>query len=93
MSNVVQAGNKMNPARQAAIGGGPPVFVPAMTVNRVCGSGAQAIVSAAHEIWAGAADADGMENMDLPPYLIPRGRWGHRIGDAQIYDSVLRRIE
>ncbi|MBB5510341.1 thiolase family protein, partial [Paraburkholderia atlantica] len=47
MGNVVQAGNRMNPARQAAIGGGVPVSVPALTVNRVCGSGAQAIVSAA----------------------------------------------
>src|SRR6201996_5689644 len=51
MGNVVQAGNRMNPARQAAIGGGVPVSVPSQTVNRVCGSGAQAIVSAAQEIW------------------------------------------
>ena len=50
MGNVVQAGNKMNPARQAAIHGGIPVDVPAMTVNRVCGSGAQAIASVAQEI-------------------------------------------
>ena len=53
MGNVVQAGNKMNPARQAAIHGGLPVEVPAMTVNRVCGSGAQAIASAAQEIMLG----------------------------------------
>src|ERR1700737_3240611 len=53
MGNVIQAGNKMNPARQAAIGGGVPVAVPALAVNRVCGSGAQAIVSAAQEIWLG----------------------------------------
>src|SRR5277367_3123746 len=51
MGNVIQAGNRMNPARQAALNGGVPVGVPAMTVNRVCGSGAQAIVSAAQEIW------------------------------------------
>ena len=50
MGNVIQAGAKMNPARQAAIHAGLPVSVPAMTVNRVCGSGAQAIVSASHEI-------------------------------------------
>src|SRR5512139_382061 len=49
MGNVIQAGNKMNPARQAAINGGIPVEVPAMTVNRVCGSGAQAVASAAQE--------------------------------------------
>ena len=55
MGNVIQAGNKMNPARQAAIQGGLPVNVPAMTVNRVCGSGAQAIASAAQEVMLGFA--------------------------------------
>jgi acetyl-CoA C-acetyltransferase len=93
MGNVVQAGAKMNPARQAAIHAGLPVSVPAMTVNRVCGSGAQAIVSAAQEILLGAVDvavAGGMENMDLAPYLITRGRWGYRMGDGQLYDSMLR---
>jgi acetyl-CoA C-acetyltransferase len=93
MGNVVQAGNKMNPARQAAVHGGVPVEVPAMTVNRVCGSGAQAIASAAQEIWLGyanAAVAGGMENMDMAPYLMDGGRWGYRMGDAQIYDSMLR---
>jgi acetyl-CoA C-acetyltransferase len=93
MGNVIQAGNRMNPARQAAKNGGVPVTVPAMTVNRVCGSGAQAIVSAAQEILAGdidAAIAGGMENMDQAPYLMAGGRWGYRMGDAQIYDSLLR---
>ena len=93
MGNVIQAGNRMNPARQAAIGGGLPVAVPALTVNRVCGSGAQAIVSAAQEIRIGdieAAIAGGMENMDRAPYLLPSGRWGQRMGDAEIYDSMLR---
>jgi acetyl-CoA C-acetyltransferase len=93
MGNVVQAGAKMNPARQAAMRAGLPVSVPAMTVNRVCGSGAQAIVSAAHEILSGSVDvavAGGMENMDLAPYLIARGRWGYRMGDGQLYDSMLR---
>jgi acetyl-CoA C-acetyltransferase len=93
MGNTVQAGNKMNPARQAAIHGGLPVQVPAMTVNRVCGSGAQAIVSAAHEILMGSVDAaiaGGMENMDAAPYLVARSRWGHRLGDGTLYDSVLR---
>jgi acetyl-CoA C-acetyltransferase len=93
MGNVIQAGTKMNPARQAAIGGGLPVRVPAMTVNRVCGSGAQAIASAALEILAGYAScaiAGGMENMDQAPYLVPGGRWGYRMGDAQLYDSMLR---
>jgi acetyl-CoA C-acetyltransferase len=93
MGNVIQAGNRMNPARQAAINGGVPVAVPAMTVNRVCGSGAQAIASAAQEIWLGdidAAIAGGMENMDQAPYLMAGGRWGYRMGDAEIYDSMLR---
>ena len=93
MGNVIQAGNRMNPARQAAINGGVPVAVPAMTVNRVCGSGAQAIASAAQEIWLGhidAAIAGGMENMDQAPYLMAGGRWGYRMGEAQIYDSMLR---
>jgi acetyl-CoA C-acetyltransferase len=92
MGNVIQAGNRMNPARQAALMGGIPVAVPAMTVNRVCGSGAQAIASAAQEIWLGHVDiaiAGGMENMDQAPYLVPGGRWGYRMGDAQIYDSML----
>ncbi len=92
MGNVVQAGNRMNPARQAAIGGGVPVSVPAQTVNRVCGSGAQAVVSAAQEIWLGFGDvavAGGMENMDRAPYLLDNARRGYRMGNAQIYDSAL----
>jgi acetyl-CoA C-acetyltransferase len=93
MGNVVQAGTKMNPARQAAVHAGLPVTTPALTVNRVCGSGAQAIVSAAQEIALGNIDvaiAGGMENMDLAPYLLPRARWGYRMGDGALYDSVLR---
>jgi acetyl-CoA C-acetyltransferase len=93
MGEVIQAGTKMNPARQAAVRAGLPVTVPAMTVNRVCGSGAQAIVSAAQEILLGSVDAavaGGMENMDLAPYLLARGRWGYRMGDGQLYDSMLR---
>ena len=76
MGNVIQAGNKMNPARQAAIDGGVPVEVPAMTVNRVCGSGAQAIASAAQEIMLGLIDsavAGGMENMDRAPVSMTAG--------------------
>ncbi|MBE9607238.1 acetyl-CoA C-acyltransferase [Acetobacteraceae bacterium H6797] len=93
LGNVIQAGNRMNPARQAAMGGGVPVSVPAMTVNRVCGSGAQAIVTAAQEILAGqheVAVAGGMENMDRAPYLLDGGRWGYRMGPAEIHDSMLR---
>jgi acetyl-CoA C-acetyltransferase len=93
MGNVIQAGNKMNPARQAAINGGIPVSVPAMTVNRVCGSGAQAIVTAAQQINAGEIElaiAGGLENMDRAPYLMDGGRWGYRMGPAEIHDSMLR---
>jgi len=93
MGNVIQAGNKMNPARQAAVAGGVPVSVPAMTVNRVCGSGAQAIVTAAQQIVSGEVDsaiAGGMENMDRAPYLMDGGRWGYRMGPAEIHDSMLR---
>lgn len=93
LGQVIQAGSGMNPARQAAISGGLPVQVPALTVNRVCGSGAQAIASAALEVAAGhakAAIAGGMENMDQAPYLVPGGRWGNRMGDAVMLDSLLR---
>lgn len=93
MGNVIQAGVKMNPARQAGIGAGLPVEVPALTVNRVCGSGAQAVASAALEIWSGmieCAVAGGMENMDCAPYLLPQGRWGARMGDVTLFDSMLR---
>lgn len=93
MGQVVQAGARMNPARQAMRAADMPVEVPAMTVNRVCGSGAQAIASAAQEVMLGHAScvvAGGMENMDQAPYLMTGGRWGYRMGDAQIYDSMLR---
>jgi acetyl-CoA C-acetyltransferase len=92
MGNVIQAGVKMNPARQAGIAAGLPVEVPALTVNRVCGSGAQGVASAALEIWSGMIDcaiAGGMENMDRAPYLLPQGRWGARMGDVTMLDSML----
>lgn len=92
MGQVIQAGAKMNPARQATINSGLPVEVPAQTVNRVCGSGAQAIISAAQEVMLGHADctiAGGMENMDQAPYLMSNGRWGYRLGHANILDSIL----
>ncbi|HWH40382.1 MAG TPA: acetyl-CoA C-acetyltransferase [Usitatibacter sp.] len=92
MGNVIQAGVKMNPARQASIAAGLPISVPALSVNRVCGSGAQAIATAALEVGAGlikAAVAGGMENMDLAPYLMLRGRWGYRMGNAEMMDAML----
>ena len=93
MGQVIQAGAKMNPTRQAAVKAGVPVTAPAMTVNRVCGSGAQAIASVAQKVMLGlthCGGAGGMKNMDQAPYLISGGRWGYRMGDAEIYDSMLR---
>lgn len=92
MGNVIQAGNGMNPARQAAIGGGLPVDAPAMTVNRVCGSGAQALATAFAEVRAGLARcviAGGMENMERAPYLLPAMRFGARMGETQAADAML----
>jgi acetyl-CoA C-acetyltransferase len=92
LGNVIQAGGKMNTARQASVNAELPVSVPAMTVNRVCGSGAQGIASVALEIWAGSivcGVGGGMENMDRSPYLFPQGRWGARMGDQTLYDSML----
>jgi acetyl-CoA C-acetyltransferase len=92
MGNVVQAGNGMNVARQAAIHGGLPVSVPAMTLNRVCGSGAQAVATAYAEVAAGLSRiviAGGVENMDRAPYLLPGLRFGARMGNAEALDSLL----
>lgn len=92
MGHVIQAGAGMNTARQAAIHGGLPVQVPAYTVNRVCGSGAQAIVSAYLEIASQTiqcAIAGGMENMDRCPYLLQSARWGYRLGEGKVEDSML----
>jgi acetyl-CoA C-acetyltransferase len=92
MGNVVQAGNGMNVARQAAIQGGVPVSVPAMAVNRVCGSGAQAVATAYAEIVGGLSRiviAGGMENMDRAPYLLPGMRFGTRMGNAEAVDALL----
>lgn len=92
MGQVLQAGARMNPARQAALGAGLPVSVPAMTVNRVCGSGAQAVITAAQEVMLGhaaCAIAGGMENMDQAPFLLGKARYGYRLGDGAVIDSLL----
>jgi acetyl-CoA C-acetyltransferase len=92
MGNVIQAGGGMNVARQASVKGGLPVETPAMTVNRVCGSGAQAVVTAFAEVRAGLARciiAGGMENMERAPYLLPNMRAGSRMGDTACVDSML----
>src|SRR5688500_19834350 len=84
----------MNPGRQGGIKSGLPVEVPGMTLNRMCGSGLQAIISAAQEIALGDADvvmAGGIENMDRAPFLLDKGRYGYRMGmpDAKIYDHMV----
>lgn len=92
IGNVILAGEKMNPARQASIYGGIPAGVPSMTVNRVCGSGLQAILTAVMEIQSGYAKmvlAGGMENMDQAPYILPSARYGYKMGDGKIYDAIL----
>ncbi len=93
MGNVISAGLGQNPARQAAIFGGLPPEVGAMTVNKVCGSGLKAVGLAAQAIQTGNSTivvAGGMESMTNAPYLLPQARKGYRLGDAQIIDSMVR---
>jgi acetyl-CoA C-acetyltransferase len=92
MGNVLQAGLGMNAARQSAIAAGIPDSVPSFTVNKVCGSGLKAVALAAQAIVAGDADvivAGGMESMSRAPYLLKKARWGYRMGNDQIVDSML----
>jgi acetyl-CoA C-acetyltransferase len=94
VGNILMAGQGMNPARQVGINAGIPKEAPGMTINRMCASGLQAIVSAAQEIALGEADvilAGGIENMDQAPFLIPEGRYGYRMGlpDAKILDHMV----
>ncbi|MCC7417519.1 MAG: acetyl-CoA C-acetyltransferase [Acidobacteria bacterium] len=89
---VLQAGAGMNVARQAALKAGIPVEVPAETVNRVCGSGLQAVAHAADAIRIGYVDtvvAGGAESMSRAPYLLPGARWGYRMGHAEVVDSMI----
>jgi acetyl-CoA C-acetyltransferase len=92
MGCVLQAGAGMNVARQAALKAGVPVDVPAETVNRVCGSGLQAVVHAAEAVAVGYADlyvAGGTESMSNAPYLLKGARWGYRMGHAEAVDSMI----
>ncbi|WP_309572577.1 acetyl-CoA C-acetyltransferase [Deinococcus sp.] len=92
VGNVLQAGLGMNVGRQVAIGAGLPQDVPGLTVNRVCGSGLQAVISAAQALRAGDGQvylAGGTESMSRAPYLLPRAREGYRLGHAQALDSIL----
>jgi len=92
MGNVVGAGLGQNPARQAAIFGGIPDTVPAMTVNKVCGSSLKAVVLAAQAIKCGDAEivvAGGMESMSNAPYLMKNARGGFRMGNQTVYDAMI----
>jgi acetyl-CoA C-acetyltransferase len=92
LGNVLQAGGGMNAARQAAIAAGIPDSVPSFTVNKVCGSGLKAIALAAQAISAGDADlivAGGTESMSTAPYLARDARWGYRLGNGELVDSML----
>ena len=93
MGCVLQAGAGMNVARQAAIKAGVPVEVPAETINRVCGSGLQAVVHAVEGVKAGFIDvmlAGGMESMSNAPFILKGARWGYRMGHAEAIDSMLQ---
>jgi acetyl-CoA C-acetyltransferase len=93
MGHVLQAGLGENPARQCAVNAGVPYDAPAFTVNKVCGSGLKAVALGAQAIAAGEADvvvAGGMESMTNAPYLVTRARWGLRMGDDVLVDSMLR---
>src|SRR5712675_2608506 len=92
MGNVVSAGLGQNPARQAALHGGLPDHVAALTINKVCGSGLKAVMLADQGIRVGDIDiavAGGMESMSNCPYLLPRVRDGLRMGNAELLDAMI----
>ncbi|HEV8140788.1 MAG TPA: acetyl-CoA C-acetyltransferase [Pyrinomonadaceae bacterium] len=93
MGCVIQAGLGQNPARQAALRGGLPDTVSAVTVNKVCGSGLKAVMMAAQGVQLGDTEvvvAGGMESMSNAPYLLPKAREGYRLGNGEILDSVIQ---
>ena len=92
MGNVLQAGVGQAPARQAMIHAGVPEKTPAVTLNKVCGSGLESVIHAARAILVGDADvavAGGMESMSNAPYLLPKARWGHKMGDGSVKDLMI----
>ena len=93
MGCVIQAGQGQNVARQASIKAGLPVEVPAVTINVVCGSGLNCVNMAAEKILAGTADiivAGGMENMSLAPYAVMQGRYGYRMNNGVLVDTMIK---
>jgi acetyl-CoA C-acetyltransferase len=92
MGCVIQAGLGQNPARQAALRGGIPFGVSAVTINKVCGSGLKAVMMAAQGIQLGDTEivvAGGMESMSNAPYLIPKAREGYRLGNGELIDTMI----
>ena len=93
MGMILSAGVGQGPARQAAIGAGLPVEVPATTINKLCGSGLKAIALAAGAVLLGDAEivvAGGMENMSRAPYVLEKARYGYRLGDGALIDTMMR---
>ncbi len=92
MGCVIQAGLGQNPARQAALKGGIPSTVSAVTVNKVCGSGLKAVMMAAQGVQLGDTEivvAGGMESMSNAPYLLTRAREGYRLGNGELVDAMI----
>jgi len=93
MGNVLQAGLGQDPARQSAVNAGLPVEIPALTINKVCGSGLKAVAMAAQAIKLGDAEtivAGGMESMSRAPYVVEKARFGYRMGDGTLVDVMIR---
>jgi len=92
MGNVLQAGEGQNPARQAALLADISQYTPALTVNAVCGSGMEAVITASQKIQTGATEiviAGGMECMSNAPFVLPQARWGARMGHVQVLDTMI----
>jgi acetyl-CoA C-acetyltransferase len=92
MGNVLQAGEGQNPSRQAAMLADISQYTPALTINAVCGSGMESVITATQKIQVGAADivvAGGMESMSQAPFVLPQARWGARIGHVRVLDTLI----
>jgi len=93
VGNILSAGLGQNIARQIGVQAEIPLNVPAMTINKLCGSGLKAVILAAQMIMLGDADvvlAGGTESMSNAPYLLPKARFGYKMGDSQIVDSLIK---
>lgn len=92
MGQALQAGTGLNPARQVLLKSGIPISVPAYTVNKVCASGMKAVALAAASIASEENEivvAGGMENMSAAPFILPKARWGYRLGDSELLDCIM----